>query len=230
MPVQKLESHRPSQPVVSLFVKKGSKNGMEILILLKELGLQCQLNVVEHAEEITDEAFRFVDIHGQLPMLTDIQEDGDHWFRLQESGAIILYLVERYDREHRVSFPTGSPEGLELSSWLFFLASRLGPNHDEAVHFSLRAPEQIPYGISRFVDQTLQLYMVLEKHLQVSQKPYIVDDKFSVADIVHIPYITGAKHAGIDIKQFPALEAWHNRTLQRPSVAEALEEVGQGAL
>ncbi|KAF7593654.1 hypothetical protein BBP40_011060 [Aspergillus hancockii] len=184
----------------------------------------------EHAEEIQDEAFRFADIHGQLPILIDRREDDQHRFSLQESGAIVLYLVERYDPEHLLSYAKGSSQDLEVSNWLFFLTSRLGPNHDEAVHFSLRAPEHLPYGISRFTDQTLQLYMVLEKHLQQSQNPYIVDDKFSVADIVHIPYIAGAKHAGLDIKQFPALEAWYTRTLRHPSVTEALEQLGEDAL
>jgi glutathione S-transferase len=100
-------------------------------------------------------------------------------FRLQEPGAIAQYLIAHYDIQHRLSFPTSSPEDTEVNNWLFFLASRLGPNHREAVHF-LEAPGEVSYGISRFADKTIQLYLVLERHLQKSKTPYIVDNKWQV--------------------------------------------------
>ncbi|EAU39377.1 predicted protein [Aspergillus terreus NIH2624] len=162
---------------INLYVKRGSRNGMEILILLKQLGLKYALEVVNHTEEIRDDAFRFVDIHGHLPILTDTHNGDGHQFSLQESGAIVQYLIDRYDSAHTLSYPKGSSGDLEVSNWLFFLTSRLGPNHDEAVHFALRAPERVPYGISRFTNETLQLYMVLEKHLQKTQTPYLVDER-----------------------------------------------------
>ncbi|GAB1212337.1 hypothetical protein ATERTT37_001475 [Aspergillus terreus] len=215
---------------INLYVKRGSRNGMEILILLKQLGLNYALEVVNHTEEIRDDAFRFVDIHGHLPILTDTHNGNGHRFSLQESGAIVQYLIDRYDSAHTLSYPKGSSGDLEVSNWLFFLTSRLGPNHDEAVHFALRAPERVPYGISRFTNETLQLYMVLEKHLQKTQTPYLVDERFTIADIVHIPYIAGSKEAGVDIDQFPALGKWYNRVSQYPAVTETMEILGKDAL
>ncbi|KAL4888026.1 glutathione S-transferase [Aspergillus ambiguus] len=223
----KMNESKQANSQINLYVKTGSENGMEILILLKQLGLDYTLEMVDHAEEIKDDAFRFVDIHGHLPILTDVHDGNGHRFSLQESGAIVQYLIDRYDDSHVLSYAKGSPGDLEVSNWLFFLTSRLGPNHDEAVHFSLRAPEHVPYGISRFTNETLQLYMVLERHLQQTGKHYLVDERFTIADIVHIPYIAGSKQAGIDIAQFPALQAWYDRVAQCSSVKETMEVFGK---
>lgn len=130
---------------------------------------------VNHIEEIADQAFEFVDIHSYLPILTDVHPNGQR-FRLQEPGAIAQYIIAHYDTRHELSYPTSSVEDAEVNNWLFYLTSRLGPNHNEAVHF-LEVPEEVSYGISRFAERTFQLYLVLEKHLQKSQMPYIVDNK-----------------------------------------------------
>lgn len=141
--------------------------------------LSYYLCSVNHIEEIPDKTFDFVDIHSHLPLFTDLHSNGQR-FRLQEPGAIAQYLITRYDIQHKLSYPTSSPEATEVNNWLFFLASRLGPNYKEAIHF-LEAPVEVSYGISRFADKTIQLYLVLERHLQRSQTPYIVDNKWYVA-------------------------------------------------
>jgi len=48
--------------------------------------------------------------------------------RLFESGSIMQYLVGQYDqKEHKISYPTGSRESYEVNNWLFFLNSGVGP-------------------------------------------------------------------------------------------------------
>ena len=44
----------------------------------------------------------------------------------------------------------------------------------------------------------------------------------TVADIVHVPYVAGAKSAGIAIEQFPALECWYGRMARRPAIVKGL--------
>ncbi|KAJ6028035.1 glutathione S-transferase [Penicillium herquei] len=180
---------------------------------------------VNNIEEIADQSFDFVDVHSHLPILTDIHSNGRR-FRIQEPGAIAQYLIARYDIHHRLSYPVSSEEDTEVNNWLFFLASRLGPNHKEAVHF-LNPPADVSYGISRFADKTMQLYLALERHLQRTQTPYIVDNKCTVADIFHVSYAAEAKSAGVDIKQFPALNSWYDKMLRRPAVARGLKMIKQ---
>ena len=57
----------------------------------------------------------------------------------------------------------------------------LGPMQGQANHFYRYAPEKIPYGINRYVNETKRLYSVLEKHFE--KNSYLVDDKYTVADM-----------------------------------------------
>jgi glutathione S-transferase len=123
--------------------------------------------------------FLAINPQGHLPALTDIHPDGSR-VRLFESGAIMQYLIDTYDKNHRVSYPKGSPEAIEVNNWLFFQHSAVGPVHGEAEHFSHRAPEKIPYSIDRFTNKAVRLYIVLDKHLAATNTEYLVGNKWCV--------------------------------------------------
>jgi glutathione S-transferase len=61
----------------------------------------------------------FLDINpnGRIPALTDTFEDGKE-IQIFESGAIMQYLVDRYDKDHKVSYPHGSREYWEMTCWV----------------------------------------------------------------------------------------------------------------
>lgn len=58
--------------------------------------------------------------NGRIPALTDKFTDGKP-IRLFESGSIMQYLVDRYDTEHKVSYPRGTREYYEVNSWVCML-------------------------------------------------------------------------------------------------------------
>jgi len=91
------------------------------------------------------------------------------------------YLVDTYDTDHRISYPKGSPEAIEVNNWLFFHHTGVAPNHRELQHFSQHAPEKIPYSIDRFKNETLRLYLVVEKHLEEAKTDYLVGNKWCVS-------------------------------------------------
>jgi glutathione S-transferase len=68
-----------------------------------------------------------------------------------------------------------------VNNWLFFLTSKIGPNHKEAVHFTQEAPEKIPYSIERFTNKTTRLYLILDRHLTKHKTDYIVGSKWCVS-------------------------------------------------
>lgn len=55
--------------------------------------------------------------NGRIPAITDSFTDGKP-IRLFESGAIQKYLVERYDTEHKISYPPGTREYHEMNCWV----------------------------------------------------------------------------------------------------------------
>jgi glutathione S-transferase len=161
--------------------------------------------------------FLAINPNGRIPALTDTFTDGKP-IRLFESGSIMQYLIAHYDPDHKVSFPADSRETYEVNNWLFFLNAGVGPMQGQANHFHRYAPEQIPYGVSRYQNETRRLYGVLDKHLADGNKEYLVGNKCTIADIAHWGWVAAAGWAGMEIDEFPHLKAWEERMMARPGV------------
>ncbi|EFX01446.1 zinc knuckle transcription factor splicing factor msl5 [Grosmannia clavigera kw1407] len=122
-------------------------NGIKASILLEELGLPYKVTAVDISKNVQKEPwFLAINPNGRIPAMTDKFTDGSI-IRLFESGSILQYLVDRYDTEHKVSYPQGSKEYYEVNNWLFWQMGGLGPMQGQANHFSRYAPEKIQYGI-----------------------------------------------------------------------------------
>ncbi|GAB7358233.1 hypothetical protein MBLNU230_g0384t1 [Neophaeotheca triangularis] len=193
-------------------------NGIKISILLEELGLPYEHTKIDISKNTQKEQW-FLDINpnGRIPALTMKHTDGKQ-IRLFESGSIMQYLVARFDKEHKLSYPEGSREAVEVTNWLFFMNAGVGPMQGQANHFTRYAPEQIQYGINRYQNETRRLYGVLDKHLHDSQTPYLVGSKPTIADFAHWGWVSAAGWAGVEIKDFPALAAWEGRLWSRPAL------------
>ncbi|KAI9737479.1 MAG: hypothetical protein M1834_009634 [Cirrosporium novae-zelandiae] len=193
-------------------------NGIKLSITLEELGIPYKVEKIQISKNVQKEPwFLAINPNGRIPALTDTFIDGQK-IRLFESGSIMMYLVERYDTEHKISFPKGTREYYEVNNWLFFLNAGVGPMQGQANHFFRYAPEKIEYGINRYQNETRRLYRVLDNHFQETKNQYLVGDKCTIADIAHYGWIAAAGWAGIDIDEFPNLKAWENRMAGRPGV------------
>lgn len=163
--------------------------------------------------------FLEINPNGRIPALTDTFPDGKV-LPIFESGSIMQYLIERYDTEHKLSFPAGSREHFEVNNWLFFQNAGVGPMQGQANHFTRYAPEQIEYGINRYRNETRRLYGVLNEHLKSGNREYLVGNKCTIADISHFGWVATAAWAGIEINDYPELKAWEARMEARPAVAK----------
>lgn len=85
-------------------------------------------------------------------------------------------------------------------------------------HFTRYAPEKIEYGINRYQNETRRLYGVLDKHLKDNNREYLVGDRCTIADIAHFGWVAAAGWAGVEIEDFPTLNAWLERMYARPGV------------
>ncbi|KAI9740624.1 MAG: hypothetical protein M1818_004588 [Claussenomyces sp. TS43310] len=206
-----------SRPDIHLLTSQ-TPNGIKISITLEELGLPYTVTHVDLPKSMQKEPwFLEINPNGRIPALTDTFTDGKT-IRLFESGSIQQYLVDQYDPEHKISYPKGTREYYEMINWLFFLNANIGPMQGQANHFTRYAPEHIPYGVTRYQNETRRLYGVLDKHLQTSKSGYLVGDRCTIADIAHWGPVAAAFWAGIEITEFPALQAWEDRMAERPGV------------
>ncbi|KAG7114616.1 Disulfide-bond oxidoreductase YfcG like protein [Verticillium longisporum] len=174
----------------------GTPNGIKASILLEELGLPYQVTKIDISKNTQKEPwFLEINPNGRIPALTDSFDDGKP-IRIFESGSILQYLVDRYDKDHKMG--------------------GLGPMQGQANHFKRYAPEQIQYGIDRYTNESRRLYRTLDTHLAKSSSGFIVGDKLTVADISCWGWIAAAHWAGIDIEEFPHVKKWLYKLLERP--------------
>lgn len=95
-------------------------NGIKISITLEELGLSYEVHKVDISKNTQKEPwFLEINPNGRIPALTDTFTDGEK-IRLFESGSIQQYLVDRYDTEHKISYPRGTREFYEVNNWVSY--------------------------------------------------------------------------------------------------------------
>ena len=101
-----------------VFYTAFSPNGHKVAISLEELGLPYEMvNVDLTAIQHKEPWFLAINPNGRIPALTDKLDDGTE-IRIFESGSIQQYLVDRYDTEHKISYPRGTKEYIETNSWV----------------------------------------------------------------------------------------------------------------
>jgi len=121
----------------------GTPNPRKVEIILKELGLPYTVNLVDIAK-VKEASYTGVNPNGRLPAI----EDPNTGVKLWESGAIVQYLIETYDKEETLTYTT-IPEKYELNQWLMFQMSGQGPYYGQAVWFTNYHPEKLPSAIER---------------------------------------------------------------------------------
>ena len=135
-----------------------------------------------------------------------------------DSSAILLYLGEKTGRF--VGAPADKPE---LLSWLFFIASGMGPFSGQAVHFQHAAPEKLPYAINRYRREIERHYRVLDRHL--AGRDWIVGTDYSIADMSAWGWLARAGRVlpGEDdaLAAFPNLKRLFETVDARPAAARA---------
>ncbi|KAI0443931.1 glutathione S-transferase [Xylaria telfairii] len=192
-------------------------NGIKVTILLEELNLQYKATTIEFSKNTQKEPwFLEINPNGRIPAMTDTL-DGKQ-IRIFESGAMLQYIVDRYDKDHKVSYPFGTPEYYETASWLMWQMGGLGPMQGQLNHFNRYAPEKIQYGIDRYKAETRRLYRTLDETLKKSTSGYLVGDRCTIADIASWGWVAVGRGSGVDPKEFPALQEWVLRMLKRPGV------------
>ncbi|ODQ80381.1 hypothetical protein BABINDRAFT_161329 [Babjeviella inositovora NRRL Y-12698] len=199
-------------------------NGYKVSILLELLGLKYDFQYINIREnEQKQEWFLKLNPNGRIPTLVDSTADGD--IIISETAAIMQYLVDKYDTKHKLSYPVGTKEYYLQLETLYFQMAGLGPMQGQANHFVRFAPEKIPYGITRYTEETKRLYSVLEEYLARNSKNgslYLVGDHYSISDIAVFPWASGLRFLEIDVAEYPLVSKWYQTLAALPEVQKGL--------
>ena len=190
-------------------------NGKKISILLEELGVPYQTQWVDMSKgEQFKAEFLVISPNNRIPAIVDhAPADGGAPVSIFESGAILLYLAQKYGR----FYSNDLRQQQEINQWLFWQMGGLGPMAGQAHHFRHYAPEQVPYGIERYTNECNRLYGVLNHRL--ADREFIAGD-YSIADMASWPWVLLYQRQGQDLAQFPHLKHWLDTIQARPAATK----------
>ncbi|KAF8604248.1 glutathione S-transferase [Ceratobasidium sp. AG-I] len=212
-----------------LLYTANTPNGHKPSILLEELtdayDFKYDFQTISFQKtEQKEPWFLKINPNGRIPALVDRSRDN---FAVFESASILLYLAQHYDNEHKFSYDPVKDADLysEQLQWIFFTHGGIGPMQGQANHFYRYAPEKIPYGINRYINETKRLYSVLNDRL--TGREYLVGPgkgAYGLADINAFPWVRLWRWAGVEsLADFPNVEAWLERIGERPQVKRGLD-------
>ncbi len=199
-------------------------NGVKVTVLLEELlalghhGAEYDAWLIKiNQGEQFGSGFVAANPNSKIPALVD--RSGPAPIRVFESGAILLYLAEKFG----ALLPVEAAQRAECLSWLFWQmgsAPYLGGGFG---HFYAYAPTKIEYAIDRFAMEVKRQLDVLDRHL--AESPYLAGDDYTIADIAVWPWY-GALAKGLlyeggeflQVQQYTNVQRWTNRIAERPAV------------
>jgi GST-like protein len=202
----------------------GTPNGVKVTVMLEELlaaghiGAEYDAWLIRINEgDQFGSGFVEVNPNSKIPALVD--RSGPTPVRVFESGAILIYLAEKFG----AFLPKNGARHAECLSWLFwqmgsapFLGGGFG-------HFYAYAPTKIEYAIDRYAMEVKRQMDVLDQRL--AESPYVAGDEYSIADMAIWPwYGSLAKgqlyEAGefLQVQDYTHVLRWTNQIAQRPAV------------
>jgi GST-like protein len=202
-------------------------NGWKISIMLEECQLPYKLIPVNIG---TGEQFKpdFVAIcpNSKVPAIVDQDGPGGKPFALFESGAILIYLADKYGQ----FIGKDAAERYRTIEWVMFQMANVGPLFGQANHFLNKAPEKMPYAIDRYVKESARLYKVMDDRL--AKVEYLAGD-YSIADITTYVWVRNPKHQAQTLDTYPNVKRWFEAIHARPAVQRAhraVEAAGEAYL
>ena len=202
----------------------GTPNGVKVTILLEELLAAGHRDAEYDAWLIRiNEGAQFgsgfvsINPNSKIPALLD--RSGTTPIRVFESGAILLYLAEKFG----TFVPTDAARRAECLSWLFwqmgsapFLGGGFG-------HFYAYAPNKIEYAIDRYAMEVKRQLDVLDQRLAHSL--YLAGDEYTIADMAVWPWygvlaLGQLYEAGefLQVQSYTHVVRWTQQIAERPAV------------
>jgi GST-like protein len=200
-------------------------NGVKVTVLLEELLALGHTGAEYDAWPIKigdgdqfGSGFVAVNPNSKIPALLD--RSGPEPIRVFESGAILLYLAEKFG----AFLPTDAKTRAECLSWLFWQmgsAPYLGGGFG---HFYAYAPTKIEYAIDRFSMEVKRQLDVLDRRL--AEAPYLAGEAYTIADIAVWPWYGqlalgltyGTAGEFLQVHEYKNVQRWTAAIADRPAV------------
>ncbi|UTW44243.1 glutathione-dependent disulfide-bond oxidoreductase [bacterium SCSIO 12696] len=198
-------------------------NGVKVTVMLEELlaaghtGAEYDAHLIRITEgDQFSSGFVGINPNSKIPALVD--RSGAEPVSIFESGAILLYLAEKFD-----AFLPAPEKRHQCLSWLFWQmgsAPYLGGGFGHFYHY---APERFQYPIDRFTMEVKRQLDVLDRHL--ADNHYLCGDDYTIADIAIWSWygnlILGRLYEAaefLDVASYQHVTRWAKEIDARPAV------------
>ncbi len=200
-------------------------NGVKVTVMLEELlalghpGAEYDAWLIKISEgDQFSSGFVEVNPNSKIPALLDRSTEKPT--RVFESGAILLYLAEKFG----ALLPKAHAQRTEALNWLFWqmgAAPYLGGGFG---HFYAYAPEKFEYPINRFAMETKRQLDVLNRNL--AERPFMAGDEYTIADIAIYAWygalVEGKLYSAgefLAVHEYTHVQRWAATIAARPAVA-----------
>lgn len=202
--------------MLTLYDDAWSPNCVKVRLVLREIEavmplrwrtIQVDLDKGEQHER----RFQRINPMGRVPVLVD------GGLTLRESGAIMIYLAERFDRAHLL--PTSTRDRAEAMQWLFFQATELGRIIADLYEELCFTKEEQRHGdLVRLFQEDLRSFLgVLNEHLLRGRPRYLLGSHPCIADFALIASLDLLPDIGVQLEEWRMVKAYAERLRQRPS-------------
>jgi glutathione S-transferase len=203
--------------MIKVYGVPGSR-AMRVLWMLEELGVPYDHVKTNFATGDTRKPdYLKINPNGHIPSL---QDDG---VTLWESLAINLYLARKFDKGMWPKTVAGEGHTFKWSIWAMTEAEE--PILTALLHRMFFPPDQRDKAKADDAAQRSEVPLrVLDGEL--AGKEYLVEDRFTVADLNVAAVVGWVQLAGIDLGKVANVAAWMQRCTSRPSYAKVMSMMG----
>ncbi len=193
-------------------------NGWKVSIALEEMELPYELIPINIGKgDQFSKNFLSISPNNRIPAIVDPDGPDGKPISVFESGAILQYLARKTGK-----FYGESERGrIEIDQWVFWQMANLGPMAGQTHHFRGYAAQfihdqrHLSYGANRFTNEVSRLYGILDGQLKGRD---FVCGAYSIADMMIWPWVVPWRNQGQNMDEFPNLDAWRQRVIERPAV------------
>ncbi|MEJ1161533.1 glutathione S-transferase N-terminal domain-containing protein [Prosthecomicrobium sp. N25] len=197
-------------------------NGRKVSIALEEMELAYETKAINIGKgEQFDPGFLKIAPNNRIPAIVDHDAEGGP-LALFESGAILIYLAEKTGR----FLPASGAARYHVLQWLNWQMGGVGPMFGQANHFVKFAPEKIPYGMTRYLKETIRLLGVADR--QLADNAHLAGAEYSIADMITYPWFVsaytglGPQLAAEGLPEFANVKRWMDAVAARPAVQRGM--------
>ena len=137
---------------------------------------------------------------------------------LTEGAAVLQYIADQKP-DSGLAPKAGTMERYRLQEWLTFISSEIHKSFSP--FFNKDATEDTKNIARNNLNRRLP-----HVEAQLAKTPYLMGDRFTVADAYLFVVVNWSKHVGFDLSPFPKIQDYLARIGARPAVQAALKAEG----